>query len=105
MTTAIWNQIVETMAWFIDSLRDILFCPSPSLIWLPQTEAQRPTGCDYCGMEKARCGRGRYGISPIARAIPRIIAFEEALTVLEANKMRRDWGEFFQATHNAARGQ
>jgi hypothetical protein len=97
------------MTWFIDGVRVFLFGPPQQkpepFTWPDWIEAQRPTGCDYCGMEKARCGRGRYGTSPIARAIPRIIAFEEALTVLEVNKMRRDWGEFFQATHNAARGQ
>lgn len=103
MITIIWDEIVQSMTWFIEGLRDFLFGSlsekprhtidpraryADNLLW-PDWGEPEPMGCEYCGQELARCGCGKYGISPIARALPGIIAIDE-------------WGEFLQSINSVA---
>lgn len=104
MITAIWDEIVETMTWFCDSVRDFLF-GSPrhtidpharyadNFVWPDWTETQRPAGCEYCGMELARCGCGKYPL--MTRPIPGIIAFDSPLTKIEVERLRKRMASAF----------
>ncbi len=92
MITIIWNHIVESMTWLFDSLRDFLF---GSLSEEPRHTIDPHAGCEYCGMALARCGCGKYGISPIARALPGFITLHQSLSEIEIERLRKRMASAF----------